>query len=342
MEAPLPVERPRVELVCPAGSLPSLRAAVDHGADAVYIGFRDGMNARNFPGLNFDRDEAQAGVRYAHERGARVFVALNVYPRAPQWDAATAAVDLSMALGVDAVILADVGLIRYARQRHPSLNLHLSVQSSATNWRALEFYRREFGIRRAVLPRVLSLAQVRQVIARTQIEIEVFGFGSLCVMVEGRCALSSYVTGESPNSHGVCSPAHAVRWEETASGRESRLNGVLIDRYASGESAGYPTLCKGRFEIDDQAFHVLEEPTSLNVLGILPDLLRAGVRAIKIEGRQRSPAYVAQVTDAMRSELDACMGDPDHYQPCAKSMRALDRLAEGSCHTLGAYNRPWQ
>jgi collagenase-like PrtC family protease len=220
--------------------------------------------------------------------------------------------------------------------------LHLSVQSSATNWRALEFYRREFGIRRAVLPRVLSLAQVRQVIARTQVEIEVFGFGSLCVMVEGRCALSSYVTGESPNTHGVCSPAHAVRWEETASGRESRLNGVLIDRYASRESAGYPTLCKGRFEIDDKAFHVLEEPTSLNVLGILPDLLRAGVRAIKIEGRQRSPAYVAQVTSAMRSELDACMGDPDHYQPSARSMRTLDRLAEGSCHTLGAYNRPWQ
>ena len=195
MDARPPKENARVELVCPAGGLPALRAAVDHGTDAVYIGFRDGLNARNFPGLNFDREEAQAGIRYAHERGARVFVALNIYPRPRQWEAATAAVDLASALGADALILADAGLLRYARQRHPSLNLHLSVQSSATNWRALEFYRREFGIRRAVLPRVLSLAQVRQVIARSPVEIEVFGFGSLCVMVEGRCALSSYVTG---------------------------------------------------------------------------------------------------------------------------------------------------
>ncbi|HET7811730.1 MAG TPA: peptidase U32 family protein [Steroidobacteraceae bacterium] len=331
-----------MELVCPAGSLPSLRAAVDNGADAVYIGFRDGLNARNFPGLNFERDEAQVGVRYAHDRGVRLFVAMNVYPRAWQWPAAVAAIDQVASLGVDALILADPGLMRHARERHPGLNLHLSVQSSATNWRALEFYRREFGVRRAVLPRVLSLAQVRNVIARTKLEIEVFGFGSLCVMVEGRCALSSYVTGESPNSHGVCSPAHAVRWAEKPNGRESRLNGVLIDRFAPGEHAGYPTLCKGRFEAGGHVHHALEEPASLNVLGILPQLLQAGVRAIKIEGRQRSPAYVAQVTRAMRAELDACTRDIDDYQPGADSMRVLDRLAEGSSHTLGAFDRPWQ
>ncbi len=342
MNDPSPAKRSRIELVCPAGSLPALRAAVDHGADAVYMGFRDGLNARNFPGLNFDREAAHAGIDYAHGRGVRVFVALNVYPRPAQWEAATAAVDLAAALGADALILADAGLIGYARQRHPSLNIHLSVQGSATTWRALEFYRREFAIRRAVLPRVLSLAQVRQVIARTPVEIEVFGFGSLCVMVEGRCALSSYVTGESPNTHGVCSPAHAVRWVEAADGRESRLNGVLIDRYAHGEPAGYPTLCKGRFEVDGHVFHALEEPTSLNVLDILPELLRAGVRAVKIEGRQRSPAYVAQVTRTLRAALDGCQADLEHYRPAPQAMRALDRLAEGSCHTLGAYNRPWQ
>ena len=98
---------------------------------------------------------------------------------------------------------------------HPQLRLHLSVQGSATNYDAINFYREQFGIVRAVLPRVLSLAQVEQVIDKTPVEIEVFGFGSLCVMVEGRCALSSYVTGESPNTHGVCSPAKAVRWQET-------------------------------------------------------------------------------------------------------------------------------
>src|SRR5690606_7313810 len=118
----------------------------------------------------------------ARRAGARVFVALNVYPMAKTWPAATTAVDHAVQVGADALILADPGLMEYARQRHPDLRLHLSVQGSATNWRAIEFYRREFGIQRAVLPRVLSAAQVERLISRTSVEIEVFGFGSLCVM----------------------------------------------------------------------------------------------------------------------------------------------------------------
>lgn len=332
----------RVELVCPAGTLPALRAAVDHGADAVYIGFRGETNARNFPGLNFSFEEAAAGLAYAHDRGVRVFVALNVYPLPSSWTLATAAVDRAAQLGADALILADPGLMAYAARNHPDLRLHLSVQGSATNWRAIEFYRREFGIQRAVLPRVLSCAQVQRLIARTSVEIEVFGFGSLCVMVEGRCALSSYVTGHSPNMQGVCSPAHAVRWEETSQGRQSRLNGVLIDRYAAGEPAGYPTLCKGRFRVNESVFHALEEPTGLNALDVLPALISAGIRAIKVEGRQRSPAYVAQVTQLLRRALDQCSRAGESWTPPPDIDAALDQLAEGRTHTLGAYHRPWQ
>ncbi len=335
MSAPL-------ELVCPAGGLPSLRAAVDNGADAVYIGFRDGTNARNFPGLNFDIDEARAGVRHAHAAGAKVFLALNTYPRPAEWSHWTNAVDAAAASGVDALILADAGLLRYAARTHPGLRLHLSVQGSATSHEALRFYHERFGIQRAVLPRVLSLAQVRQVVARAPVEIEVFAFGSLCVMVEGRCALSSYATGESPNCGGVCSPAKDVRWEEDAQGRKSRLNGVLIDVYAAGESAGYPTLCKGRFDVEDHVSYALEEPTSLNILPILPELMQIGVRAIKVEGRQRSPAYVAQVTRTLRAALDACAVNPQAFRPRAEWIAQLDQVAEGRSHTLGAYDRPWQ
>ena len=207
---------PRVELVCPAGTLPALRAAVDHGADAVYIGFRGETNARNFPGLNFTPKEARTGLDYAHARGARVFVALNVYPSPHSWPMSVAAVDCAAALGVDALILADPGLMAYAADRYPALRLHLSVQASATNWRAIEFYRREFSIHRAVLPRVLSCTQVARLIERTSVEIEVFGFGSLCVMVEGRCALSSYVTGQSPNTMA------SVRLRTPCAGRKQR------------------------------------------------------------------------------------------------------------------------
>lgn len=332
-----------MELVCPAGSLPALKAAVDNGADCVYLGFRDATNARNFAGLNFDDKAIEAGIRYAHECGRKVFVALNTYPQASKAALWQSAVDRAADNGVDAVILADPGLMAYAVKHQPQLRLHLSVQGSATNYEALDFYHHHFGIQRAVLPRVLSLTQVQQVLEKSPIEIEVFGFGSLCVMVEGRCALSSYATGEAPNTHGVCSPPKAVRWVETPQGRESRLNGVLIDRYAPGENAGYPTLCKGRFDVGTESnYYAIEEPTSLNTVSILPQLAAMGVRAIKVEGRQRSPAYVAQVTRVLRQALDACHAHPESYQPQGAWMADLDKVAEGQQHTLGAYSRPWK
>ncbi len=341
-----PVAQPAVapmELVCPAGSLPALKAAVDNGADCVYLGFRDATNARNFAGLNFDEAAITSGIRYAHERGRKVFVALNTYPQAASPEVWRSAVDRTAQSGVDAVILADPGLMAYAVKTHPNLRLHLSVQGSATNYEALNFYHQHFGISRAVLPRVLSLTQVEQVLEKTPIEIEVFGFGSLCVMVEGRCALSSYVTGEAPNTNGVCSPPKAVRWVETAQGRESRLNGVLIDRYESGENAGYPTLCKGRFDVgNEHNYYAIEEPTSLNTLSLLPQLMKMGVRAIKIEGRQRSPAYVAQVTKVWREAIDNCRDNPHRYSAKPAWMNDLDKVAEGQQHTLGAYHRPWK
>ncbi len=332
----------KIELVCPAGSLPALRAAVDHGADAVYMGFRDATNARNFPGLNFDEKAAREGLRYAREHGRKVLLALNTYPQPQKWTLWTGAVDKAAELGVDALILADAGLMRYAAKTHPQLRLHLSVQGSATSYEAINFYREQFNVQRAVLPRVLSLPQVKRVIDHTAVEIETFAFGSLCVMVEGRCYLSSYATGESPNTCGVCSPAKAVEWRETAQGREVRLGGVLIDRYRAQESAGYPVLCKGRYQVNGELGYAIEEPTSLSVLGILPELIRIGVSAIKVEGRQRSPAYVAQVTKVLRQALDSAEKSPDSYLPRSEWVAQLDRVSEGSTHTLGALDRAWQ
>ncbi|GAA0220343.1 peptidase U32 family protein [Castellaniella daejeonensis] len=330
------------ELVCPAGSLPALKAAVDEGADAVYLGFRDATNARNFAGLNFDTAAIDEGIRYAHDRKRKVLLALNTYPQPDGWQLWRDAVDRAAGAGVDAVIMADPGLMAYACERHPGLRLHLSVQGSATNYEAIRFYHDRFGVARAVLPRVLSVAQVQQVCENTPVEIEVFGFGSLCVMVEGRCALSSYATGESPNTHGVCSPAKHVRWQQTDKGLESRLNGVLIDRYDDGENAGYPTLCKGRFDVAGENYYALEEPTSLNTLELLPRLMAMGVRAIKIEGRQRSPAYTAQVTRVWRQAIDQARSSPSRYSVHPSWMAELNKVAEGQQHTLGAYHRPWK
>ncbi|GGB99026.1 protease [Marinobacterium zhoushanense] len=330
-----------MELVCPAGSFPALKAAVDNGADAVYFGFRDKTNARQFAGLNFDRRKAEKGIDYARSRGVKVLCAINTYPQPEGWSSWQAAVDMAADLGVDALIAADMGVLGYAAERHSALRLHLSVQGSATNYEALNYYRDQFGIQRAVLPRVLSLAQVEHLAAHTPVELEVFAFGSLCIMVEGRCYLSSYLTDESPNTCGACSPAKAVRWQETARGLESRLNEVLIDRYADGEKAGYPTLCKGRFEVEGNVYHAMEEPTSLNTLDLIPELKRIGIQAVKIEGRQRSPAYVSQVTRIWREALDnAATQGAFKVQP--QWDRGLEALSEGSTTTIGAYHRSWQ
>ena len=328
------------ELVCPAGSLPALKAAIDHGADTVYFGYKNDTNARNFAGLNFDHKAMVEGIDYAHRRNRRVLMAINTFPqpgREADWHRA---VDGAVDLCVDAVILADVELLDYASRRHPQLRLHLSVQGSATSYEAVNFAHREFGIQRAVLPRVLTLAQVELVIRNTPVEIEVFGFGSLCVMNEGRCWLSSYATGESPNTVGACSPAKFVKWERKPGVMNTRLNGILIDRYGDNEPAGYPTLCKGRFEVNGETYYAMEEPTSLNVLELLPDIARIGVAAIKVEGRQRSPAYVAQVTRTLRAALDELDRDANHFSVKPAWQAELGKVSEGTQVTLGAYDRP--
>jgi len=311
-----------MELVCPAGNVPSLKAAVDNGADAVYIGFKNETNARHFAGLNFDDKQIEQCLTYAHDRGTKVYVAINTYPQPDNFATWKRAVDQAAEFGVDALILADIGVMDYAAEKWPELRLHVSVQASATTHESVRFYAEQFGAKRAVIPRVLSVKQVESLVENSPIPIEVFGFGSLCVMVEGRCYLSSYVTGQGP--------------------LETRLNGVLIDRVNKDENAGYPTICKGRFIVNGETGYAIEEPTSLNTLPILPELLKIGVAAIKIEGRQRSPAYVAKVTKVLRAAIDSCMRDPENFVPDQDWLSQLTSVSEGVQTTLGAYAREWQ
>jgi len=332
----------KMQLVCPSGNLPALKIAVDNGADAVYIGFKDDTNARHFAGLNFNESRSRQGIEYAHNRGCKVYLAINTYPQACGWQRWQRAVDLAAKLKVDALIAADIGVLDYATNKYPDLRLHLSVQASATNTEAIEFYYKNFSIQRVVLPRVLSLKQVAQVAKTSPVPLEVFGFGSLCVMVEGRCLLSSYVTGQSPNTFGACSPASAVKWKETSQGLQTRLNNILIDKYKANEPAAYPTLCKGRFEVNNKMYYAIEEPTSLNTIELLPELQNIGIAAIKIEGRQRSPAYVKQVTQVWRAALDLCNENSKDYTAETNWLKTLHSVSEGRSTTFGAYHRSWQ
>lgn len=330
-----------MELLCPAGSMQALQAALEHGADAVYVGLKDQTNARHFAGLNFTAAELTEAVRYVHQRQRKIHVAINTFAHADSWQYWQQAVDQAARAGVDVIIAADIAVLAYVHERYPQLELHLSVQASATNAAAIEFYQ-QFGVKRVVLPRVLSMNQVRALARTSSVDLEVFAFGSLCIMAEGRCYLSSYLTGESPNTAGACSPAAFVRWDEHDGQLESRLNGLLIDRFAPGETAGYPTLCKGRFQVGDDTYHVLEEPTSLNTLSLLPELYQEGIASLKIEGRQRSPAYVAQLTKVWRQAIDAVKADPQAFTVAERWNSVLAGLSEGSQTTLGAYHRAWK
>lgn len=321
-----------LELVCPAGTPAALRAAVGAGADVVYVGFRDETNARNFPGLNFSRDELADGIAFAHAQGAQVYLACNTYPTAGREDIWRRAVDDAARLGVDALILADIGLLDYAVRTHPDLRLHLSVQASASNVEAITFYAHRFGVKRVVLPRVLTVPQIAALTPRLPVEVEVFAFGGMCVMAEGRCLLSSYATGQSPNMNGVCSPAECVKYVREGNETVSRLGDYTINRFAPGEPPGYPTLCKGRFEAEGKTSYLFEEPTSLNALTLLPELAAAGVRALKIEGRQRGKAYVEKVVRTFRTALDGAG---------ATVADQVADLTEGGAGSTGAYKKTW-
>lgn len=327
-----------LELVCPAGTPAALRAAVDAGAHSVYCGFRDETNARNFPGLNFSATELEAGIAYAHERGTKVLVAINTFARPGAFKPWARAVDTAAGAGADALILADLAVLDYAAQRHPGARRHLSVQAAAGTPEAIRFYADTFGVKRVVLPRVLSVEEIARLNQEIEVETEVFVFGGLCVMAEGRCQLSSYATGQSPNRIGVCSPPAHVSYEEADGCLTARLGGFTIDRYEAGAPAGYPTLCKGSFRANEKEGHLFGDPLSLNAGTLLAGLQAAGVTALKIEGRQRGKAYTTQVVRAFRSAVEALAAG----ETTDAVRRLLGPLSEGGGDTTGAYQKTWR
>ncbi|MET4103993.1 collagenase-like PrtC family protease [Roseovarius sp. MBR-78] len=328
------------ELICPAGTPAALRTAVDAGADAVYCGFQDATNARNFPGLNFTPDELAEAVGYAHARGTKVLLALNTYPPAGKVDLWRHAADTGARLGVDAFIVADMGVADYIARSHPQMRLHLSVQAAASSPEAIRYYCESFGVKRVVLPRILTIPEIRQIRGEIPCEIETFIFGNHGLMVEGRCSLTNYLTGQSTNMDGVCSPAEQVDYARHADGSmSSRLAGVTIDCFGPEEKAGYPTICKGRYTAPHrpEGYYAFEEPVSLNLSRLLPELIEAGVHAFKIEGRQRSKSYVRGVVRAFRQAVD------DIRAGRQANMADLVALTEGQKQTQGAFEtKKWR
>ena len=269
-----------------------------------------------------------------------MLLAVNTFPPAGRFAPWGEAIDRAERLDVDAVIVADMGVADYAARTHPKLRLHLSVQAGASSPEAIRFYCEEFGIKRVVLPRMLTVAEIAELHQQIPCEIEAFIFGNIGMMAEGRCSLTNYVTGASTNMDGICSPAADIHYEEDAERNlTTRLGEFVVDRFACGESAGYPTICKGRYlcGVQSGGYYAFEEPVSLNLSALLPDLMRAGVTALKIEGRQRSRAYVKSVVSAFRNAVDDLMAGHE------AAFASLLALTEGRRETEGAFpSKRWR
>jgi len=359
------MERKTGRIHAPAGNLDCLKAAVDNGADVVYLGFAGPSNLRNFRGINFSDKNAAEGIEYAHARGKRVHVTINSIPGASELASCDKALAQAASLGADAVICSDLGVMQHARENHPDMKICLSVQAGACNVEAIKFYQREFGIDHLILPRVLTLDQIRTICENTDVDIEVFAFGSLCINYEGKCCMSSYITGESTNTVGTCSTPKYVSFQEKGDWLIARMNGRALGRFPKASinsnhhlEQGIPKeeltqwgnhflinrrqICKWKYvgackEAGEKEYYALNNIVYLNVLPILPDLIKAGVTAFKIEGRQRNAQYVANATRMFRQAIDACLENPENYQLPEELSQVSEELFPGIPPTLGRY-----
>jgi putative protease len=264
------------ELLAPAGDREALRAAVANGADAVYFGLT-GFNARA-RAANFTPAELPDVMRFLHGRNVRGFVALNTLVFSDELPAAAELLRACAAAGVDAVIVQDLGLVRLARRLAPTLPVHASTQMTLTEPRGIDFVRR-LGVERVVLARELSLDDIRKVTAATDVPVEVFVHGALCVAYSGQCLTSEALGGRSAN-RGQCAQACRLPYEMV-------VDGAVRD-------------------LGDRAY--LLSPQDLAAYDRIAPLVEAGVVSFKIEGRLKGGPYVAATTQTYRQAIDAATG----------------------------------
>lgn len=279
----------KIELLAPAGSLEKLKMAILYGADAVYAGGEEyGLRAS---AENFSMDELKEGIEFAHSRGKKIYLTMNIIPHNVDMDGMPEYVRLIEKIGIDAVILSDPGVFSIVRENAPGMQIHLSTQANNTNWRSADFWHRQ-GVKRIVLARELSLKEISEIRQKTseELELEIFMHGSMCISYSGRCLLSSYMAGRDSN-RGLC--AHPCRWKYH-----------LVEEKRPGEYMPVYENERGTFIFNSRDLCMIEH---------IPEMLEAGVTSFKIEGRMKSSYYVATVVKAYREAIDEYMCDPAGY-----------------------------
>lgn len=255
----------KVELLAPAGDLERLKIDLLYGADAVYIGGEQfGMRAN---ATNFSIDEIREGCSFAHKLSKKVYLTLNIIFHNEDIEKVNDYIDLVVNAGIDAFIISDPSLISYIKQNYPNVEVHISTQNSTTNYESVLFFK-EQGVDRVVLARELNKNQIKEIVDKTGLDIEVFIHGAMCTCMSGRCALSNYITNRDANRGGCAQ------------------------------------VCRFSFKTDsDNEFTMATK--DLNMAQYIPDMIDIGIKSLKIEGRMRSIYYLATVVGTYRKIIDA-------------------------------------
>ncbi len=270
----------KIELLAPAGSLKKLKIAINFGADAVYAGGKE-FSLRAFAD-NFTLEELKEGADYCHERGKKLYVTVNIFPRNADFPVAKEYFRQLESIGVDAVLVTDAGLLTLCKEVAPHLPIHLSTQANTLNKYTVAFWAKQ-GVERVVLARELPLSDIKEISEyNPDIELEAFVHGAMCVSYSGRCLLSNYLDGRDAN-RGEC--VQSCRWKYHLT-EVSREDVPLT------------------IQEDDRGTYILNSK-DLNMIAYIPELIDAGIMSLKIEGRMKSEYYLATIVNAYRRAIDA-------------------------------------
>lgn len=302
------------ELLAPAGNLEKLKMSVLYGADAVYLGGKS-FGLRAFGG-NFSREDLREAMEFAHARGKKVYVTVNIFPHNGDLEGLPDYLEYLQEIQADALLVADLGVFMMCRKLIPDMELHVSTQANNTNWATVNVWK-DLGASRVVLAREMSLAEIREIRTKCDVDLEMFMHGAMCISYSGRCLLSNYFTGRDAN-RGSC--AQSCRWKY-----------ALVEETRPGKY--FP------IEEDERGTYIMNSK-DMCLMPNIRDVIESGVDSLKIEGRMKSVHYAASVTKAYRLAIDSYFEDPDHFEVRREWMDELEKVSHRAYTTGFYYHQP--
>jgi len=290
------------EILAPAGNMEALETACIYGADAVYLGLKEGYNLRE-GAKNFDMGELEKAVSFAHSQGVKVYLTLNTYPHDDEFVALPDIIRVAAEICVDAFIISDMGVLTLAKELAPEVPIHLSTQANTTNTRAVNAWG-SLGVKRIILARELSSKEIARIRRHTALELEIFVHGSMCISISGRCLISNYLCDRDAN-RGMC--AQPCRWDY-----------ALVERSKKGE---YMPV------FEEDGFTSLYNSKDLCLMPVMDKVMELNLDGLKIEGRGKTILYVATTASAYKKARDWWAENPERFKVDPEWTKELQKIS---------------